>query len=85
MYRVNHKLSSATPGLPGAEPTLSFWSNPPAPVGTHRSSLPAHADAVIIGSGITGTSVARELLRSGQHQVIVMLEARNACDGATGR
>ncbi|KAI4525585.1 FAD dependent oxidoreductase [Schizophyllum commune Loenen D] len=47
--------------------------------------LPPSADVVIIGSGITGTSVARALLMSGQPLRIVMLDARDACDGATGR
>lgn len=47
--------------------------------------LPSSADVVIIGSGITGTSVARTLLISGKPMRIVMLDARAACDGATGR
>ena len=47
--------------------------------------LPFYADVVIIGSGITGTSVARTLLMSGKPMRIVMLDARDACDGATGR
>ncbi|KAI5892836.1 DAO-domain-containing protein [Schizophyllum commune H4-8] len=47
--------------------------------------LPSYADVVIIGSGITGTSVARALLMSGKPLRILMLDARDACDGATGR
>ncbi|KAL1724370.1 FAD dependent oxidoreductase-domain-containing protein [Schizophyllum commune] len=47
--------------------------------------LPSSADIVIIGSGITGTSVARTLLMSGRSLRVVMLDARDACDGATGR
>lgn len=47
---------------------------------------------VVIGSGITGTSVAWHLLgdcvKKDSHEVgleVVMLEAREACWGATGR
>ncbi|KAL1727843.1 FAD dependent oxidoreductase-domain-containing protein [Schizophyllum commune] len=47
--------------------------------------LPYNADVVIIGSGITGTSIARTLLMSGKPLRVVMLDARDACDGATGR
>lgn len=45
--------------------------------------------AVIIGSGITGASIARTLLKtqtksSSSHPRVVMLEARSICSGATG-
>ncbi|KAI5833130.1 DAO-domain-containing protein [Schizophyllum commune Tattone D] len=49
------------------------------------TKLPSYADVVIIGSGITGTSVARTLLMPGKSLRVVMLDARDACDGATGR
>lgn len=56
----------------------------------HQSpTFPSEADIVIIGSGITGTSIAYTLLAElqslGQTQRIVILEAREACSGATGR
>jgi glycine/D-amino acid oxidase-like deaminating enzyme len=41
------------------------------------------ADVVIVGSGITGAFAARELVKGGRK--VVMLEAREACWGATGR
>lgn len=63
--------------------------------------LPSAADTVIIGSGITGAAVAWGLLggdeddgadggndgssASSDSKDIVMLEARQACSGATGR
>lgn len=83
--------------LPTEKSSDSFWHTEPSPLLLgHRStrSLPATADVVIIGSGITGTSIARHLLKgksgnadgspSKSHDV-VMLEAREACWGATGR
>jgi glycine/D-amino acid oxidase-like deaminating enzyme len=55
----------------------------------HRttSELPAAADIVIVGSGITGASIARFLAEDerAKGKNIVMLEAREACWGATGR
>ncbi|KAG5634488.1 hypothetical protein H0H81_001775 [Sphagnurus paluster] len=86
-----------SPGLPVASPCPSYWLIPPSPIAKHGSGrdteLPAYADIVIIGSGITGTSVARTLLdwqrahptdgASPLH--VVMLEARDTCSGATGR
>jgi choline dehydrogenase-like flavoprotein len=49
--------------------------------------LPKEADIVIVGSGITGTSAARFLAEDGRAKgkSVVMLEAREACWGATGR
>jgi glycine/D-amino acid oxidase-like deaminating enzyme len=54
--------------------------------------LASSADVVIIGSGITGASIARTLLQnrvrsasSTSHPAVVILEARDICSGATGR
>lgn len=87
--------------LPNPDSTDSFWHSEPAPllIG-HRSTrqLPNTADVVIIGSGMTGTSAAYHLFRSTSESApsqaqsqkhpspsVVMLEAREACWGATGR
>ena len=55
----------------------------------HRTTkdLPQEADIVIVGSGITGASAARFLAEDDRAKglSIVMLEAREACWGATGR
>jgi hypothetical protein len=47
-----------SPGIPVPNPTRPFWTVPAAPIADYRSTqdaVPAYADIVIIGSGITGT------------------------------
>ncbi|KAI9925653.1 hypothetical protein ASPWEDRAFT_173325 [Aspergillus wentii DTO 134E9] len=78
------------PGIPDANRTTSsFWLRHPHPelAGIRSSSLPAEADVVIIGSGITGASVAKALLECTAQDKprVVVLEARDICSGATGR
>lgn len=84
--------SAHTGPFPSAQATESYWRSAPLPIDTHRSTeaLPAHADVVIIGAGYSGTSVAHHLLAESQRAgraapSIVILEAREACSGATGR
>ena len=79
--------ASIPPGLPRARPTASFWQESPSKVASHRSTsdLPSTASVIIIGSGITGTSIAYKLLSQADSPSILMLEARGACSGATGR
>ncbi|RFU31321.1 hypothetical protein B7463_g5007, partial [Scytalidium lignicola] len=76
-----------TIGLPHPNPTKAYWQTPPHPIADHRSteSLPASAQYVIIGSGITGAAIAYKLLLEQPSASIVMLEARQAASGATGR
>ncbi|SMY23060.1 unnamed protein product [Zymoseptoria tritici ST99CH_1A5] len=75
--------------LPNPESTSSFWHREPDPVLVgHRTTrdLPETADVAIIGSGMTGTSTAYSLLNGNDKPLkVVMLEAREACWGATGR
>ncbi|KAL3496406.1 putative FAD dependent oxidoreductase [Aspergillus germanicus] len=82
------------PGLPTANPTSSFWLRSPHPdiAKSQSAELPQEADVVIIGSGVTGTSIARTLLTSRKlprgtqsRPAVVILEARDVCSGATGR
>jgi hypothetical protein len=47
--------------------------------------LPTDVDIVIIGSGITGASVAKSLLENHPSIRVTVLEARTLCSGATGR
>ncbi|KAI3391259.1 hypothetical protein diail_7660 [Diaporthe ilicicola] len=88
--------AKAAPGYPPAKPTLSQWQDdPPYPELVDTQSpggLPATADIVIIGSGISGVSIARTALRELQRKGrlakgarLVVLEARQLCSGATGR
>ncbi|KAI8625976.1 FAD dependent oxidoreductase [Xylariaceae sp. FL1651] len=72
--------------LPRDHPTRSFWQLDVDEIADMRSTdaLPTKADTIIIGSGITGAAVAFNLLSQGAKNV-VMIEARQACSGATGR
>lgn len=73
--------------LPRDNPTQSYWQDPPDAIASLRSTeaLPESVDVVIIGSGITGAAVAWGLLQDRSSPGILMLEAREACSGATGR
>ncbi|KAK6340624.1 hypothetical protein TWF696_008949 [Orbilia brochopaga] len=81
------------PQIPSEESTSSFWLKQPDEfLLGHRTTteLPAEADIVIIGSGIAGAQTARYLCEQDggawiQGRRIIMLEAREACWGATGR
>ena len=76
--------------LPTPKSSASLWHSEPSDfLLGHQTSriLPEEADVVIVGSGITGASVARFLAEDERAKglSVVMLEAREACWGATGR
>ena len=76
--------------LPTPKSSASFWHSEPSDfLLGHQTSrtLPEEADVVIVGSGITGASAARFLAEDERAKglSVVMLEAREACWGATGR
>lgn len=76
-----------TPSLPSSHPTSSFWHKHPSSFLLHHrttAALPSSADVVIIGSGISGAFAARTLSQE-EGMDVLMLEAREACWGATGR
>ncbi|KAK0444954.1 FAD dependent oxidoreductase-domain-containing protein [Desarmillaria tabescens] len=81
---------SQNPPFPFERPCLSIWQrttrhNPLLHEGA-SSPIPSTADAVVIGSGMAGAVTAYELLSAPNGpKNIVMLEAREACSGATGR
>ncbi|KAG0159694.1 hypothetical protein PDIDSM_7217 [Penicillium digitatum] len=79
-------LVTADPGLPRPNPTESYWQHiPHALANVQSSELPTVRDFAIIGSGITGLSVARSLLERHPTATVTVLEARALCSGATGR
>ena len=87
---VDGNPSSGRSGLPTPSSTKSYWHREPSAflMGHHTTpSLPSVADIVIIGSGISGASAAYHLAKENHRQSpsIVMIEAREACWGATGR
>lgn len=68
--------------------THSYWhKEPSAKLLGHRTTpdLPAAADVVIVGTGMTGAFAARFLKQARPSSRVVVLEAREACWGATGR
>jgi hypothetical protein len=92
------RITPSQAGLPTPQPTAAFWHREPsATLLGHRttSDLPPRADVVVVGSGIAGAFAAWYLLGDGRGggalgeeargMSVVMLEAREACWGATGR
>ena len=75
------------PGLPREGPTISYWQVPPDEIADLRCSekLPEEADIVIVGSGISGATIAYNILSERPDKRIVLLEARQAASGASGR
>lgn len=79
--------------LPSQNSSASFWhTEPSAKLLGHRTTedLPREADVVVVGSGISGASVAYHLLEelegsNGEEKNVLVLEAREVCWGATGR
>ncbi|KAJ5522770.1 hypothetical protein N7513_013343 [Penicillium frequentans] len=77
--------------VPVANGMLPFWRTDPHPLDNYRSSetLPEHSDIVIIGAGYAGSSVAHHILQQVKPgspvPSITILEARQACSGATAR
>jgi glycine/D-amino acid oxidase-like deaminating enzyme len=76
-------------GFPQPNPTTSYWQLPPHAIANHRTttSLPTSTtfDYIIIGSGVSGATVAYQLLSGNPSLSILMLEARTAASGASGR
>ena len=79
--------ASLPPGKPRPNPTTSQWQDPPASISSHRTTpdLPTAVSNLIIGSGITGATLAYCLLSQPSPDSVLMIEARTACSGATGR
>ncbi|OAA66942.1 FAD dependent oxidoreductase [Niveomyces insectorum RCEF 264] len=74
--------------LPVPNSTLPFWRTELHELDSHRGStdLPAETDVVIIGAGFTGAAFAHYLYKDNPSPPsVTILEAREACSGATGR
>ncbi|KAJ7238524.1 FAD dependent oxidoreductase [Mycena haematopus] len=84
---------NVTPGYPPRNPCLSFWLQHTrnSLLQEHRTTetLPDKVDVTIIGSGLSGAATAYFLLTAGPEdkrpRSVILLEAREACDGATAR
>ena len=76
-------------GFPVPNPTLSYWQLPPHRIAEHRTTveLPTSTlfDYVLVGSGVSGAAIAYKLLTRDPSTSILMLEARTAASGASGR
>lgn len=84
--KMDHRRS-IPPGLPRNHPIKSYWQDPPDNIADCRTTLdlPETADIVIVGSGVSGASIAYNLLSSNPTVKVVLLEARQASSGASGR
>lgn len=78
--------------LPVPNSTTSFWRSSPHPLDNHRSTpdVPSQVDIAVIGAGYAGVSTVYHILNIAKAKGtpppnIVILEAREACSGATGR
>ncbi|KIW83759.1 hypothetical protein Z517_03005 [Fonsecaea pedrosoi CBS 271.37] len=74
--------------LPHPSPLPSFWTSSPDTLRNHRTTdvLPETADVVVVGSGYSGAATTYFLLRNPEARPsTVILEAREACSGASGR
>ncbi|RDW80676.1 hypothetical protein BP5796_05374 [Coleophoma crateriformis] len=92
--QVSNPPVQATDSLPPnpfpTNQTVPFWRTELHELNDHRSTseLPGVCDVLIVGSGFSGASLAYHLVQSyGDEPLpsIVMLEARQACSGATSR
>lgn len=88
---VIREVTPGQSGLPVPNSTASYWHKEPSEkLLGHRTTadLPETADVVIVGSGITGAFAAHFLKNADSAESrasVLMLEAREACWGATGR
>lgn len=85
---VLRRVVEGQAGLPVPNSTKSYWHKEPSQkLFGYRSTsdLPATADTIVIGTGMTGSFAARFLKEAEPTSSLVVLEAREACWGATGR
>lgn len=82
-----HERGIVDPGIPVdiSLSTKSFWLSEPVAFSRLQSPWIDVADVVIVGSGITGASLARTLYQKIPTLKVVVVDARDICSGATGR
>jgi len=76
-------------GPPVSNPLPSYWQHPKSPLAATIEPSTSHPtqpyDYAIIGSGISGTMIAYNLLTTHPNSRVILLDAREMCSGATGR
>ncbi|KAK8038305.1 Gamma-glutamylputrescine oxidoreductase [Apiospora phragmitis] len=78
----------ASEGFPVPNSTQPFWRTELHEFDSHRTTpdLPTESDIVIIGAGFAGSSLAHFIYEDNPSPPsVTLLEAREACSGATGR
>lgn len=75
---------------PVPNPTASYWLSEPHQLARFCSSaaVPEQVDIAIIGTGLAGVATAYHILKNSDPQKrpsITLIEARDACSGATAR
>jgi glycine/D-amino acid oxidase-like deaminating enzyme len=85
--KILEELLCAEPTFPSKQPTECYWQSPAHALASIQSiELPRRTDTLVIGSGITGVSVAKHLLeQQDSTQTVTIVDARTLCSGATGR
>lgn len=75
--------------FPVPHATVPFWRTELHKLDSHRSTpdLPHKQDVIIIGAGFAGAALSYYLSKdaTARKLSITVLEAREACSGATGR
>ncbi|KAL1647330.1 hypothetical protein SLS58_002658 [Diplodia intermedia] len=88
IYSTEPSTEHAPYPYPVPNSLTPFWRTELHPLDSARTTpdLPAETDIVIIGAGYSGASTAYHLLKDNPNPPrITILEAREACSGATGR
>ncbi|RKF60884.1 Gamma-glutamylputrescine oxidoreductase [Erysiphe neolycopersici] len=86
-------ISSSNEIFPSNESLPTFWRSELHPLDSHRSTevIPKSCDVLILGAGYAGSSTAYHLLcnddvpKMSPKPSVLLLEARQACSGATAR
>ncbi|KAJ5201898.1 uncharacterized protein N7498_006561 [Penicillium cinerascens] len=83
--------SNNRPLLPVQNSMTSYWMKDPHRLASYRTSstVPEQCDIAVIGTGMSGVATAYHILSDphigSEKPSVVLLEARQACSGATGR